>query len=340
VPKSPLVEYCEAIDLRYADKSYMELYKIVLGIDKKYFTNLVLSDFKFRASHQQNVVMSIEGLQGCGKSLFGIALGIILGRYYDNPFLIERDIYVNPRDLDFDLRNDTSRRRTFLYDEQPQRTVGIGSASTQIGLSDYEEICRYTQNNLIYCSPEIYDHAHYFLFEQIEFDPPRVKNEKCIKCPKSIECKKNFYKTLCEIPFHERDGYPKEFNFLLKTKRLADKSFVPRGIVSLPVVAPDIAERYDKVKQKNIQSFEKFQAKSTKKLFTELDEFAKEYEQDLLMTTSRGVYKPIGLRAIEGLFYKKFGFERFTKSQVDVFVPIIKQSLLHKCEKLNNEDAP
>ena len=160
--RSPLEVYCEQVDERYPNENYMwHYYEIASKVDRTSFTNIFLSDLKWRADHQRNFVGSIEGQQGCGKSLFGIKLGFILGKLFGVPFNLERDIFANPAVLDDELRSGTYRRRTFLYDEQPKRKVGIGSASTQIALKDYEEICRYTQNNLIYCSPEVEEHAHY-----------------------------------------------------------------------------------------------------------------------------------------------------------------------------------
>ena len=275
----------------------------------------------------------------CGKSLFGIALGIILGNIYREPFIIERDIFANPDELDYQLRQTGVRRRTRLYDEQPSHNVGLGSSSTQLSLKDYEEICRYTQNNLIYASPEVLDHAHYFIFRQVDNDPPRILNKKCKKCKDYNSCLKNFYSTLCDIPFYKRDGYPIKFNFMLETRRLADKLFVPRGIVSLPMVKPEYALRYDAIKDKNISKFEKYESESWRRMIKEIDEFTEKYQDKLIRKVDvkgRLRHKPESKEVIEGWFYDFFTTGRFTKGQTDIFVSMILQKLRHICETLNN----
>lgn len=338
--RSPLELYCESVDAKYPDASYMQLYyNVALKLDRDYFTELFIRDLKFRATHQRNFVGSIEGLQGCGKSLFGIALGLILGKIFNNPFVIESDIFANPSELDYQLRQGGNRRRTFLYDEQPSRNVGLGSSSTQLSLKDYEEICRYTQNNLIYASPEVMDHAHYFIFKQVDHDPPRIKNETCKKCKKYDECLKNFYSTMCKIPFNERDGYPKRFNFVMLTRRLSDKLFIPRGVVSLPMVSPETALRYDVIKDKNINKFEKYESDSWRRMLKEIDVFAKKYQDRLIKKVifkTGSKFKPESKEVIEGWFYDSFTSSRYTKGQVDILVSMVLQKLRHRCEQLNN----
>ena len=337
---SPLEEYCQKIDAQYPDATYKQLYhNVALKIDRDYFTQLFIQDLEYRANHQRNVVTSIEGFQGCGKSIFSIALGTILGSIYGNSFNIERDIFANPSELDHQLREGHNRRRTFLYDEQPSRNVGIGSSSVQISLKDYEEICRYTQNNLIYASPEVMDHAHYFIFSQVEAEPERLKNEKCKKCVKYNDCLKEFYTTLCNIPFYKRDGYPLRFNFMLSTRRLSDKLFIPRGIVSLPMITPQKALEYDKVKDKNINKFEKYETDSWRRMLKQINEFVEEYEDHLInkvILKTGEKYKPESKEVIEGWFYDKFTTTKYTKGQVDILVSMVRQKLVHKCETLNN----
>jgi len=140
---SPLQVYCRDMDVRTINMGFREIHQEVKELDSQYFTNMVLSDFQWRSNHQMNIIASIEGQQGCGKSLFANDMCLRLGQMFNNPFLPERDLYINPFDLDHELRTCGSRRRTFLYDEQAKRKVGMGSVSTSISLTDYEEICRY-----------------------------------------------------------------------------------------------------------------------------------------------------------------------------------------------------
>jgi len=336
---SPLEEYCAEIDSKHPDKTYMWLYwNVAMKVAPKYFTTIFLKDMKYRAEHQKNVVASAEGQQGCGKSLFSICLATILAVLFTYPFDIYKDLFTNPAELDSELHSIDTRRRTFIYDEQPQRIVGTGSRSTQIGLKDYEEICRYTQNNLIYCSPNILEHAHYFVFKQVEFDPPRVTNKKCDECSNFAKCQQDFYKTLCDIPFYERAGYPKRFNFMLETKRLADKTFVPRGIVSLPMIPHELATKYNEVKAKNIKKFENYEDDVLKNQLLEMKKFVEENEKDLIRKDKQGNFIPKKRGLLRIAFKLHFGKGRFVTDEVEDFLDIVRQSLLHVCETLNNDE--
>ena len=347
--RSPLQIYCEEVDKKHFDSSYSWQYQnLALTIDRTYVTNLFLKDLEWRANHQQNALISIEGSQSSGKSLFGINVGIRLGLYFNFPFLLDRDLFANPFDLESELRQG-QRRRTYQYDEQPQRMVGIGSGSTAISLSDWEDIARYTQKNIIYCSPEVMDHSHYFVFQQVEYDIKRIKNETCLKCKYYADCQSNFYETLCEkgkvnkgIKFNERDSYPVEFSFLLLTKRLSDKLLMPRGIVSLPMITPATAKLYDEVKKKNIYNFENFINKAWDKKVNEITEFIDGYFEKLVQwrewKKSRWL-APQAKAVIEGWFYTKFTTSRFTHDEVKIFIALIKQELSTRCNKINTEQS-
>ena len=328
---SPLQDYCSKIDNLHYDKTYgWYYYDLAIKLPSVAITNLFLEDLKWRASHQQNALISIEGEQSSGKSLFAINIGIRLGGFFSKPFILERDLFANPYELDTAIRNPDDFRRTFLYDEQPQRMVGLGSYSTKISLRDYEEIGRYTQKNVIYCSPQLHDHAHYFVFKQVDYQLDRLINEKCKVCSQYAKCHFEKYKTLCEVPFYERDGYPKEFRFMLYTKRLSDQVLMPRGIVSFPMIHPNTALAYDKIKDNNIKSFEKYENEAWNKKVEEVRGFVEEFEEDLIKEDASGNLKPVNKKLIEASFYGKFGTNRFLKDEVGLFVEMARQMLQKK----------
>lgn len=343
--KSPLQLYCEEQDRVHLDRSYAWQYQnVALKMNRTYFTNLFLSDITWRGDHQQNWVGSIEGQQSSGKSIFGLNIGIRLGLAFRYPFVLDRDLFSNPYDLEFALRNG-EKRRTFQYDEQPQRTVGIGSGSIRLSLSDWVEIARYTQKNIIYCSPEIQEHAHYFVFQQVEYDIKRINNPVCRECKSYSLCQAHFYSTLCEkgkvnngIKFYERDGYPIEFSFMLLTKRLSDKMLMPRGIVTFPMISPATALLYDEIKGRNITNFEGFINDAWKRKINEVMAFIDKYFEKLVTyrewKSSRWLVcgsKPV----IEGWFYKEFTTSKFTHDEVKIFISLIRQEVADRCNKIN-----
>jgi len=195
-----------------------------------------------------------------------------------------------------------------------------------------------TQNNLIYCSPEVVNHAHYFIFKEVNYGVERKMVQKCRDCVKYNECHADYYDTLCDLKFWERDGYPLSFSFMLETKRLSDQLFVPRGVVTLPMVSWKSADIYNKVKAVNIKRFENFENDSwgnSKKL---MQDFAVEYEKELFMPLVKGGFKIAPTKAIESEFFDKFGTERFTNRQVEVFIEMIKKCLRKRLESFINEN--
>lgn len=328
IDKSPLTDYFQKVDEGKPDATYSEYEKVAYDLykqDRYYGTRLFLDDAQFRANNQKNLISSVSGQQGTGKSLFSVCLnwniGVIFGNYFD----IGRDTFVNPYDLHDTLYSEGNRRRTFLYDEQPVYRAGIGSSAVGFALKNYEDICRKTQNNLTYCSPEIVDHSHYFVFEQCFHDHERVNNPKCHVCAKYKECVLNDYSTLCGIPFNLRNGYPKEFSFMLVTKKLTGKYKleIPRLIVTFPMIAPELAKKYNEVKNKNIVNFESYKDKTSEKMKERLKEFIKEHRSELIKTKivkGLRVYITQSKLVFKSYFIEYFGRSRFVDQETEMWV--------------------
>lgn len=331
---SPLQKYCEEIDLKYYEKPYgWYYYELALKqVPTEFITNVLLKDYEWRANHQQNVLDSTEGSQSSGKSIFQINKAIWLGNIFGNPFVLERDIFSNPYDLDISVRNPNEVRRTFLYDEQPQRMVGMGSASTKISLKDYEEIGRYSQKNILYASPELREHSHYFVFKQVDYDINRITNPVCKKCEKFSQCVKNFYSTLCDITFDQRDGYPIDFRFMLFTKRLSDQVMMPRGIVTFPMLAPRTAKAYDDIKKRNIKNFEIYENNSWNQKMQLMRDFVVDNFDTLIKDTKDGK-RVIPINLIRVAFFNHFSTNRFLNDEVEMFISAIKQMVEEKLKQ-------
>lgn len=297
--ESPIVITCDAFDKQalLKDQGLDYYYKFVYEVAEKdpfYWTNALLEDFKFRERFGLNIIASAEGEQGtAGKSLFFLWWAFKLGEIFRKPFDMDKNLYAVPEELDYNIRTSEPRTTHFL-DEQRNKNVGMGSRASDLSLQDYEEQCRFTQKNILYASPEIHDHAHYFVFNSQGIE--RWRNEMfCANCPENIQakCYENKFDTCCppefvglrggeKVPFYYRTGYPKYFNFLLKTKRKIDGWLVPRGIVKVPCVSPETMLAYDLIKRKNVEKFEKNKEDSFKYLVEDAELFIKEYEKSLI----------------------------------------------------------
>ena len=303
IPKSEVYstfeEYCETIDEMMLMKelplqSYQTLCLEIKNNRKKfpdpnYIYNLLIKDFEHRAKFRKNIIMSIEGDQGEGKSLFGLFWAYKLGEIFGQPFNIKKNLYAIPEDFNIKIR-DAKFRSTHFLDEQRKANIGVGSKATELKLMDFEEQMRWTQKNIIYASPSIKDHSHYFIFKAKKID--RVENkEYCAVCPKKYQdkCYTKQFETNCppnfikrnngkKVTFWERSGYPTALTFMLKTKRKDDGYLVPRGFVTVPIVTPKTAVLYDKIKGKNIRKLTRFEDDSHKEKLDIVENFIKAFK--------------------------------------------------------------
>ena len=295
--ESTFTDFCTIMDKEAIangfsiDWYYSKCYEIFEQIPD-YIKDLLIENWTFRAKFGLNIVASFEGEQGSGKSLFALFWCYLLGNIFGKPFDIEKNLYVIPENLDNGLR-DSDFRSTHFLDEQRNKNIGLGSISLELSLQDYEEQCRYTQKNILYASPTLHDHRHYFVFSSQSIE--RFANNYCAMCPPEIqaECYSKKFETNCppefvllrggeKIPFWERSGYPKRIIFLLKTKRKIDNYEVPRGFVAVPMPTPETVMKYDLIKLENLKKLESEEEDSFKYIVQAVDNFIKEHSKELV----------------------------------------------------------
>ncbi len=370
---SPFEEYCNEIDEEnqmWSKADYYAFAKSLYNSTPNYITNLFLADAEFRAKNMLNMILSIEGQQGCGKSLFGLALAFYISKIFGVIFSFLH-IFVQINDLDDSLR-DSPNRTTFILDEQKKKKVGLESETDYLSLIDYEEQCRYTQKNLIYISPNIVDHSHYFVFSYDFLT--RLDNKSCYNDSNSKKthlCKKGFninkcysekWKTLCKIPFHKRKGYPSKFRFLLQTHRKIDKFLVPRGFVEIPIVNPETVKRYDAVKKSNINALEKKQDSTFDRYKKNVETFWNLHKKGTMILVKKvrnkkvkiqnkdgtvrltpvqtvdKYYKSQSNSIIEVMLYEFLGSsQNFTTKSIKIMVAMIKQRADLRTQKANEK---
>ena len=293
---STFTDFCDTVDKQMimeggSNDDYLKL-AIQMYEDRKAYPNqnyvydLLIKDFEHRARFQKNVIMSIEGLQGEGKSFFGLFWSYTLGEIFGVPFDIKKNLYAFPEELDEKLRASKNRTTHFL-DEQRSANIGVGAKAQQLKLKDFEEQMRYTQKNIIFASPEVRDHAHYFVFEA--FDMRRIENKDFKE-----------FKDEKKLKFWEKSGYPTHWIFLLKTHSKYTKGLVPRGYVIVPMVTPKTVSAYDRIKRKNLKKLEKFEDNAFKIKKILIDKFVKEYKTQCIQMIGTIVERAYKLKDDEG----------------------------------------
>jgi hypothetical protein len=257
--ESPFKKYCDAQDKyvminnashNFYESQAEELYKHSPG----YITEVFEAEAHFRAKTFNNEIISIEGQQGTFKSIFGAALSqhILCPAFKQplDPKTFFSRWYCNAEELDEKIRVD-DYKTVHVLDEQKKAVIGKGSVSANLRLSDYEDQCRKTQKSIIYISPEIFDHSHYFVFKS--HSTPRLqnplcelqKNGKCTQGERINECFSHETKTLCsKVKFNQRTGFPESIIFRLYTDNLYTGRKVCRGFLEIEPPSPEIFAYY------------------------------------------------------------------------------------------------
>ena len=265
---SPMQRLFNEIDLLNIEASEIDYKKMVLSSGEdgiKQTTRLLSKEVKWRYRKGRNVVGSIFGEQGLGKSMPFIHFSLFIASIFEKPFTVD-NIYFDPFSLDDALR-DCKPCETFLKDENP-RPHGFMSKIVLDSLNDYEEQLRATQNNLLHCSVlPLKKSAHFFQFEALSSDDLRKE---------SI------------------DEPPESFFAILRTLNKIQGRFVWRGTVEFKMPKKDFVDEYNAKKLKHIQ--EGLQDKGNS-AFTGFDEklikLFKENENRLIETSREGFVKPI-----------------------------------------------
>jgi hypothetical protein len=275
-------------------------------MDGNALRELLIEDIKFRKAHGRNVVASIDGFQGQGKSLFISSFAIITSKIFGVPFN-ENYVFYSPIDLDLALEHGKPCE-TYLRDEHKNSTHGEMSNLINENLEDYEEQLRIDQINLFFAGVKLRSHAHFFIFEAK---------------------RTNF----------DLSGKPVSTTAVLKTPLYTNKNiFVWRGEITLPAPPLDYLEAYDKKKREYTQ---KQLREKGENAFAQLKPYAEKVifgrEEDLIKKTREGFISPQKEEIIKLVVAEVIGSGKFTISAYRSITAYIQDTIKKKYYK-HNED--
>lgn len=308
VSESLLAQKLRSFDLEHLDwteKNYKEY--ALKAMDSNLLRELLIEDIKYRKAHGLNIVVSCDGWQGSGKSLFQSSFGMIVGKIYEKPFKAE-NVFYSPVDLDSRLEIGNIEEETFLRDEHRHSSHGEGSRLINENLTDYEEQLRITQTNLLFASVNAQNHAHFFWFEakQTNFSPDELTPE----------------------------GKPKPLSVtaILKTPLYTEKDcFVWRGLITLPAPPMDYLQAYDKRKRDYTQTSLR---EKTDNALAQIKPYAEKViklrEIDLIKRTRDGFVSPQKEELIKLVVAETIGSGKFTISGYRSMIAHIQNELKKK----------
>ena len=176
---SPLEEHFRKFDLGKADWGTDEYINYATTkVPPSFLKNALIEDFKQRFKEKNNVVIYIFGIQGVGKSLLGIELGLALGKIYTKPLKVKNITFFDAQFCN-NLK-DIENKDTLIHDEADEKTYGALSMYYSGEIQDAMYRNRATQQNYIFCSPHEGERGQFFTLD--------VKNTRKVNgVPRQIE---------------------------------------------------------------------------------------------------------------------------------------------------------
>ena len=352
--QSPFELFCDDLDEKMVKSGINDPGSYFVYVQKhistEYLTALFIEDIKFRERFKMNVLASFEGQPGRAfKSLQALYVAFLLAKIFGVPFDMDKHIVTDPFELEKKVK-EAPDRSTFLYDEVKKTRAGLMSMTNFFRLIDYEEQGRFAQPNILFASPNVVDKNHYFQFR--EHSNTRLVNKTCEKCNFQKECYRlDQTKTLCinskkvrkkiglkkGIPFWERSGYPKSVSFYLWTKRKFDGLVCPRGIITFPMVHPNVLIKYEKIKKKSLIALKA----DDSSFWRSLQEFAKDFVnrnfENLKRTLKNGQEVPVKIRKIEITLYDEITPNKYTVAVNKLLTELIQIKITEKIENPQKE---
>lgn len=116
---------------------------------------------------KMNVIMSIYGLPGTGKSWALLSLAEFISKITKHPFPPENSCHMN---YEIEKRLQEVKRDATLTLNEQLKSWGTGSGRRDQELSNMEQTMRRKKINFLYASPDLHTHLHNFILETYGID--------------------------------------------------------------------------------------------------------------------------------------------------------------------------
>lgn len=296
--KSPMQDYISQFDDIHIKWGYDDYWLYAKNTDYLFWNTLFIREIEFRKRFGLNLVWSVEGDQGDGKSMGLLRTKQLIDEHFGNKFDIDRfidEIHFFDEDLESSL-SVAQKRSCHVLDEQP-RGHGLMVHYIQDQLANYEDTFRKPQINIGYASPSLRNHQHFFIFE-----------------------------ALGDI-FVDEDGNPTAVNLMLKTKRKSDKMIMPRGIIKLKIPEKEVWKQYNLKKDGFIKKMQDKQGGIMDRIDRDAKKVIDAYGEKLYRFDKQGNKQALAKKGLELYMYRCLGMRAYTVSGYELLLESIKQKL-------------
>lgn len=300
VDKSPMQTYIEAFDTKYIDWMYNEYWKNAKAQPFHIWNALFKNELAHRERHR-NVVFSVEGEQGLGKSVFMMRLGGVISDTYGSKLDVE-NIHFFP-DLFEKALSEAKHRTFYCMDEQP-RIYGVMSNYVQDQLANYEDIFRKPQISIGYAAPRLRTHEHFFIF-----------------------------KALGDIEIYD-DGSPASVSVMLMTKRKSDDMIMPRAMLKFSWADKKLWTDYERRKDQFIGDFKAKKDPMMGKIAEDADRVVQKWGDKMFVDSAKGVKKIVNRSTLDFYVYDVVGMRAYTMEGMRMLREAVKQKALVQLEAI------
>lgn len=296
--KSPLNQFFTDFDDSHPKWGYDEYWSHAKKQNYLEWNSLFLQEAYFRKQFGLNIIWSIEGKQGGGKSMALLRKKQIIDKVYGNPYSLEKfisEIHFFPDDLEEGISSSKNGSCNVL-DEQI-REHGIMTRFSEDQLANYEDTLRRVQKNIGYASPRLRRHEHFFIF-----------------------------KAHGDIFIDQTDTVG-AVQVMMSTKREKDDLIVPRGILQFKAPEKNLWDAYNAKKDLFILKMQRKESGLMEKIEHHASMVIEKFSDQLYLERKDGTRTVVSKDAIELYMYKTLGMRAYTIKGYELVREEIKRKL-------------
>ena len=304
---SPLEEHFRKFDLGKASWSTDDYINYATTkVPPSFLKNALIEDFEQRFKEKNNVVIYIFGIQGVGKSLLGIELGLALGKIYTKPLKVKNITFFDAQFCN-NLK-DIENKDTLIHDEADEKTYGALSMYYSGEIQDAMYRNRATQQNYIFCSPHEGERGQFITLD--------VKNTRKL------------------------NGVPVQIEALLYTSWYNDsETRVCRGILVWDITKEhlDFYNKYNKYKLESLDKIKKDLGGTFDIVTRVANEKYVALKEKLVLCDDKGVYSIVKGAYFGDIIEIDGDIGKYTRDLRQKIIRAIKVKAINEINKLNNK---
>jgi len=304
---SPLEEYFRNFDIGKANWSTAEYQNYATTkVPPHFLKDGLIQDMEQRHKEKNNMVIFIYGIQGSGKSILGIVLGLEQSKVSGKPLKVENITFFDAQFCE-QLKK-TEFKETLIHDEADEKQYGALSMYYNGEIQDAMFRNRATMQNYIFCSPHEGERGQFITLD--------VKNTRKL------------------------NGVPVQIEALLYTSWYNDsETRVCRGILVWDITKEhlDFYNKYNKYKLESLDKIKKDLGGTFDIVTRVANEKYVALKEKLVLCDDKGVYSIVKGAYFGDIIEIDGDIGKYTRDLRQKIIRAIKVKAINEINELNNK---